>query len=550
MLFLQQPTYVSSELLVSILSLLHCHLTQSRYGKILVETCATFKGAEAEINERVLCVENHWKRTDLQLDFIKRIWNGLDEEHQSIQDQIYQVLINKLSLITSKLVKLSERRSDNQATNGWVIEVNKLKYVLIKKCLDESIEDLTSWQKLFDPSWFLILKVSSPLIDQELSRNGSAISSFTGTHSLRDALREQPLQKVSVFLPKDGLETAGMREIPFASAKCMQRAGSDKWFVVDRIPCDPEVDIGLMTRDVRELARKLSSVDPLTFGILQCRGVVRVMEPSSGRSSSFDFIFRIPRELSNEPRSLRSYLSSYFDHTLTDRFQLAKQLAKSISYVHTLGFVHKNVRPETVLGFQTNESEFGLFFLVGFEKMRTVDGRTRRSGDSTWEKNLYRHPHRQGLNPEEIYTMQHDIYSLGVCLLEVGLWESFVSYADGVTAPLPAAALGITLNSPELKQPALIKERLIAVAKRDLSKRMGERYEEVVINCLTCLDQDNADFGDQSEFEDQDGVLVGVKYIDKVYQLYGFYGKLVLTMSLDTYEAERNPSIKLFNGLT
>ena len=145
--------------------------------------------------------------------------------------------------------------------------------------------------------------------------------------------------------------------------------------------------------------------------------------------------------------------------------------------------------------------------------------------------------------------MQHDIYSLGVCLLEVGLWESFVSHADGVTAPLPAAALGIT-SSPELKQPALIKERLIAVAKRDLSKRMGERYEEVVINCLTCLDQDNADFGDQSEFEDQDGVLVGVKYIDKVYQLYSFYGKLVLTMSLDTYEAERNSSIKLFNGLT
>ena len=126
------------------------------------------------------------------------------------------------------------------------------------------------------------------------------------------------------------------------------------------------------------------------------------------------------------------------------------------------------------------------------------------------------------------------------------MWDSFVSYADGVTAPLPAAALGITSNSPELKQPALIKERLIAVAKRDLSKRMGERYEEVVINCLTCLDQDIADFG----FEDQDGVLVGVKYIDKVYQLYSFYGKLVLTMSLDTYEAERNSSIKLFNGLT
>jgi hypothetical protein len=47
-------------------------------------------------------------------------------------------------------------------------------------------------------------------------------------------------------------------------------------------------------------------------------------------------------------------------------------------------------------------------------------------------------------------------------------------------------------------------------------KGMGERYEEIVVNCLTCLDQDNTDFGDQSDFEDMDGVVVGVRYIEKV----------------------------------
>ena len=452
----------------------------------------------------------------MQLDFVKRIWNDLDKEHQTIQTQILQVLISKISIIISKLENLSKKRSGNQATERQVTDVKKWKYILIKQCLDESIEDLALWQKMFDPTWFLILKVSSPIIDQELSENGPAVSSLTSAYNLRDALREQRLQKVSVFLPKDGLETERIREIPYASTKCVQRAGSDKWLVVDCIPCDPEVDIYLVTRDVRELARKLSSVDPFTFGILRCRGVVRIMESGSGRPSSFDFVFQIPRELSNEPRSLRSYLSSSLNLTLTDRFELAKQVAKSISYVYTLGFVHKNVRPETILGFSTNKSAFDLFFLVGFENIRTADGRTLRSGDSNWEKNLYRHPHRQGLNPEAIYTMQHDIYSLGVCLLEVGLWESFLLYEDGATAPLPASALGITLDGPAFKQPALMKEHLIALAKNDLPKRMGKRYEKIVVNCLTCLDQDNPDFGDQSEFEDLDGVLVGVKYIEKV----------------------------------
>lgn len=452
----------------------------------------------------------------MQLDFIKRIWESLDNELQTIQTQTLQVLNGKLSIIISKLEKCSKKISGNQATKRQVTEVQRWKYVLTKQYLDESIEDLASWQKMFDPSWFLILKVSSPFIDQELGRTGPVVSLSASTYSLRDALREQPLQKVPIFLPKDELEIAQLLEIPFASTKYMQRASSDKWFVVDSIPCDPEADIGLMTRDVRELARKLTSVDPLTFGILQCRGVVRVIEPGNKRPSSFDFVFRIPRELSNEPRTLRSYLSSNLDITLSSRFELAKQMVKSISYVHTLGFVHKNVRPETVLGFQTYDSGSDLFFLVGFQNMRTADGRTLRSGDSTWEKNLYRHPLRQGLHPEDVYTMQHDIYSLGVCLLEVGLWESFLSYTDSATPPLPATALGVALDGPELEQPARMKKHLVDLAKCHLPRRMGDRYEKIVVNCLTCLDQENGDFGDQSQFEDLDGVLVGVKYIEKV----------------------------------
>lgn len=113
-------------------------------------------------------------------------------------------------------------------------------------------------------------------------------SSITSGYNLRDALKEQPLNKASVFLPKDRLETAQMREIPFASAKCMQRVSSDKWLVVDCIPCDRENDIDLATKDIRELARKLSSVDSIVFGVLQCRGAVRVMESGGNRPFSFD----------------------------------------------------------------------------------------------------------------------------------------------------------------------------------------------------------------------------------------------------------------------
>jgi hypothetical protein len=39
---------------------------------------------------------------------------------------------------------------------------------------------------------------------------------------------------------------------------------------------------------------------------------------------------------------------------------------------------------------------------------------------------------------------------------------------------------------------------------------MGDRYAEIVVTCLTCLDKSNTDFGDDSEFEDAEDVLIGL----------------------------------------
>lgn len=286
------------------------------------------------------------------------------------------MLIGKLKVIVSKLKSLFKRRPGDRATKSHSTEVKRWKYTLIKECLDESIEDLASWQKMFDPSWFLILKISNPFIDQE-GKNRLAVSSFTSAYN-RDALKEQPLQKVSVFLPGDGLETARIREIPFASVRYVQRADSDKWLIINCIPCEPDIDVGSVKKDIREIARKLSCVDPFVFGVLQCHGVVQI---GGNRPSSFDFISKVPTKLSNEPRSLRGYLSSHSNLTLTNRFELAKQIAKSISYIHILGFVHKNIRPETILGFPISRPGSDLFFLVGFESIRAADGRILRSGD-------------------------------------------------------------------------------------------------------------------------------------------------------------------------
>ena len=60
-----------------------------------------------------------------------------------------------------------------------------------------------------------------------------------------------------------------------------------------------------------------------------------------------------------------------------------------------------------------------------------------------------------------------------------------------------------------------IKELFIAAQER-LPIMVGPKYSNVVVSCLSCLDRDNQGFGDESKFQDSDGVVIGVKYIEGV----------------------------------
>lgn len=210
-----------------------------------------------------------------------------------------------------------------------------------------------------------------------------------------------------------------------------------------------------------------------------------------------------------QPRSLRDHLCAGASYSLSDVFATAKRLALSVSYVHIMGFVQKNIQPETVLVFGDARSALGWSALVGFRTVRMADGKTLRHGDAAWDRNLYRHSDWQGLLPDAEYTMQHDVYSLGVCLLEIGLWRTLVAYGPENGSPSLAKT---TAGFPDIGNPNL-KDVLITLATDVLRQRIENKFAQVVVNCLTCMDESNRDFGDKEDFQDEDGVLIGVKYI-------------------------------------
>lgn len=502
----------------------------ARHGKTLVERYKTLQGAESEIKERVILIQSRWQSSQLQLELLTRLWNTLDPEHQELQERVVQVLAGKLRVALSQIDKVERINPGDNVHAG----VKRWKYMLyVKDSLDKAIAELEAWHKIFDPTWFLIMKIADPLVDSKLtevsqgadpgSKHKATTSTFSSASHIRDIQKSEPeSDKVHIFLPDNGL-TDERIQIPFSTTTLAKRSNSNKWVILDSQQCDQDTDTNLQTSNVRSLARKLRHADPHAFNLLACLGVIKVLRPDGKKVLSFDYVFRIPDGM-RRPRSLRGLIlsssASDRNHSLSDRFRIARQLAKSVSYIHMYDFVHKNIRPETVLVLDDERAGLGSLFLVGFKAIRKVDGKTIRAGDGAWERNFYRHPQRQGLHPDQDYMMQHDIYSLGVCLLEIGLWESFLDYQNDETKehanPSPVLTHPTLRENADFRHPSAIKNSLVALARDALPLKMGEKYAEVVVTCLTCLDEDNVSFGDESEFVDEDGILVGVRYIEKV----------------------------------
>lgn len=553
-----------------------------RCGKVVIEICQTWRNAEDEVTQRITIVENCWTRTRLQIDFIQRISKSLDAEHRRVLNDTLGRLATTLSSAISKIQKVHDKTSD--ARPGFLAfasRVRRGKYVLVKSTLDEVILELEDWQRRFDPSFYLIMRIADPVIDEQLKeatkqakeqrRTASAASATAGAGNqqgqgspaqsssrtarvnerspltiadgVRNVLRPDP-PHVSIFLPHQPLETIS---IPFskAQAACRRTHAGTQWFILDTLHIRPSSNVNAVTEDVRKLARKLSRADPLTFGLLNCKGAMRMLDAQRRGVIGFQLILRAPEGM-EILQSLRQVLlnspvsgntgpdgigTEGMSMSLTRRVRIAKELAKSISYVHTFNFVHKNISPESILLFEDLSSSHSATFLVGFDDFRSVDGGTALIGDVSWEKNVYRHPSRQGEFPEEAYRMQHDVYSLGVCLLEIGLWESFVDYTtDDPQLPRYGKSYnnfmiwvrGQSEGSDQQSSNASymgfmaskLKEYLVLLARSQLPQKMGDRYAEIVVSCLTCLDEEGNGFDDWDP--DEDDIRLGVRFNDRI----------------------------------
>lgn len=106
-----------------------------------------------------------------------------------------------------------------------------------------------------------------------------------------------------------------------------------------------------------------------------------------------------------------------------------------------------------------------------------------------WAKDIYRHPERQKKYSDQ-HNMGHDIYSLGVCLIEIALWKTFVLYKGDKKDHGPLMEKAGLKDAVQRGQPQDIKQCLIALAEQELPSAVGTRYATLVKLCLQCMDQE------------------------------------------------------------
>ncbi len=156
--------------------------------------------------------------------------------------------------------------------------------------------------------------------------------------------------------------------------------------------------------------------------------------------------------------------------------------------LHNAHWLHQNIHSDNIIFFSSSSSaasqdtnkiasiELTSPYICGFEFARpdqvsAISFDVRKSNFSFYRHSSLFDVDANGKRPR--YEKKHDIYSLGLALLEIGLWQPLkVFYKEG----------------SDLRD---FEKKMRTLAMAELPHRVGECYKDVVLRCLSGDGLDN-----------------------------------------------------------
>lgn len=224
---------------------------------------------------------------------------------------------------------------------------------------------------------------------------------------------------------------------------------------------------------ITELLNDLAS--PEEFRVLHCSGYFH--DPSR---HSFGLVYDFPCHVANleisQPRTLNEIISQAKQGkslpSFEDRLRLSTYLAETLSEFHKVGWLHKRLSSFTVLFFLSERAALDISspFLIGFSNSRPNEPSAFTEGYNDYTELMdYYHPNYLKKTTHTAFSLEYDYYSLGLILLEIGLWKTLKDFT---------ANWGTI--SPFKLYECIIKRRLPL-----LQHTMGKRYYNAVKFCLS-----------------------------------------------------------------
>lgn len=294
-------------------------------------------------------------------------------------------------------------------------------------------------------------------------------------------------------------------------------------FLIEMRRPSPGVTEAELEKSAKEVAETLS-VAHKSNAILNCIGWTDLPGPFRG----FGIVFALPPEQKSF-QTLAHYIqkSNGTKPALDVRVAFCKALASAVLQVHTLKppMVHKNISPNNiVLSFQSDVPPENLdaenpLFLINWQLSRAANIATRHEGVTAWWQAVYQHPQRQVLRQEKHYTLNHDIYSLGVSMIEILLWQPLVQLAEDGKPELSGLLFDKGMRLPasaDIKpdewqgaKPNDVRNILENLATAAIPPVAGTELSKLIIKCMNGLqleqdkpEQDVLGFAFTSEIKD------------------------------------------------
>jgi len=243
------------------------------------------------------------------------------------------------------------------------------------------------------------------------------------------------------------------------------------------------------------VARLQSPKKPVELRTLPCRGSIATPTPTAGDRTAwtYNIVYRAdcPHFISlhemlsgnrknPNPKNLETNKARL---PLGKRFAIAQLLARALMYLHLTNWLHKGIRSDNVIFFVDNMDsvQLGSPYIIGFEHSRLdISGEQTENFNERDGSKYYRHPDaiaipvadfKQPLGGPGRFSKTYDIYSLGVVLLEIGL---FMTAKDIVRK-------GLKSEDPTLEE---LRKFMVEKVIPDLRFFMGDAYADAALVCL------------------------------------------------------------------